>query len=1255
MFSKHFGCVFLILAMTLIFAAIPNYLNYQGKVTTAAGVAPADGSYIMTFRICNTPAVGGVQWSETQPSVLVFKGLLDVRLGSVTPIDLPFDEQYYLEIEFAGETMSPRIPLSSVGYAYRSAIADSAVNAGSGGVTEINEGIGMLLIPDPITTTGLVSFDQTWGDGRYSRTSHTHNLTLNGDVTGTGIVGGTITTDIAANAVGTTELADGAVTLVKINTAGASDDDVMKIVSGTLQWAPDASGSGGDDWGIQTAVTNAPITGNGTAGSPIDISYSDGITVSGGALEVDPGTGVTVDASGVNVTYGTAGGTACEGNDTRLHDAGSDNQNLFDRIQNNGGANTYTVTTQTDILRFNNGTNTTVNVSQTGNRVDVSYDATGAGGTEWTDAGIYLYPADLGDAGPHYYRVYETGAAAGGLYVENNGGGVEIAIRGLKSVTTWGNPYGGLGAGVTGSGARCGVSAYATGGATATSAALDAQNVPGASVDAIGVRGRCIPASGFGYGGWFEGGKNAVYGQVNAPNDEAARFVNTAGSGIGGGLYAEGRCEAIYAKASAPVGVQSYGIEGELGNTATRGAAVRGCLEALGAEGQLARIDAGTGDYIGVYGSGNDYAGYFTGGVFKMPDFATSAGLTTHEGAMFWDNDDDELYVYDGSAWGTVGSGGSPGGADTHVQYNNGGVFGGQAEFAWDDANYRLSIATPNYTDCSVNIDGGQYALRIEGDGSFQAGGRLTFGDWGNAYIEEPTDDELMIYAGGQGIQLYTGGNDGNSGDVLYSDGTYAYWGEPTGGTDNLGNHTATMNLNMQEWDIYNFDYLNGGGTVGNGGYGFRDFGGIVEYKNNGGSWTPMPSAPPAGSSTEWWYRPVAALYITPMSNPNIRVYDSGQIYGLYYDGSTNQYGGWFRTSSATSPTSAIVGFSDVTGNQTYGYLGYNGTWTAPTAGFGDIDGAAVYGVVDDPGRVAGFFRTTGSATYAATIAYSDVWTPGFFYGDHIDAAFNGRPAIYGSMNTHVDVAADQPAVWGRSEYLGGTTANLGYTIGGKFAAVGNEQDAIGVSVYAGGDETNIAGEFSTGTAWGRVGREGTTTYGGFFDGMVGTGDYAYIGYNSGGTDYAILSSGTKSTIMETREGRRILFCPESPEVWFEDFGSAKLENGHCHVELEALFLDCVKINQDHPMKVFIQLNGNCNGVYVEKGATGFDVLELGDGRSDVVFDYRIVAKRKGDGYEDVRFPIAPGREQRSVTSQDYENKKEKTTNIDEQTNFHAK
>jgi hypothetical protein len=95
------------------------------------------------------------------------------------------------------------------------------------------------------------------------------------------------------------------------------------------------------------------------------------------------------------------------------------------------------------------------------------------------------------------------------------------------------------------------------------------------------------------------------------------------------------------------------------------------------------------------------------------------------------------------------------------------------------------------------------------------------------------------------------------------------------------------------------------------------------------------------------------------------------------------------------------------------------------------------------------------------------------------------------------------------------------------------------------------------------------------------------------------------------------MYCQESPENWFEDFGEAQLVNGRADIELDPLFLETVTVNDANPMKVFIQLLDECNGTRVVRSHTGFDVVELHDGTSNAAFMYRVVAKRKG--FEDKR------------------------------------
>ena len=120
-----------LLATTLTFtftasAAIPHLMNFQGKATDKSGV-PLNGTYNLTFRVYDSSTGGSPKWSETQANISISNGIFQVQLGSVTPLNLPFDEPYWisLEINTDGE-MSPRTTLASVPYAYRAESLASA-------------------------------------------------------------------------------------------------------------------------------------------------------------------------------------------------------------------------------------------------------------------------------------------------------------------------------------------------------------------------------------------------------------------------------------------------------------------------------------------------------------------------------------------------------------------------------------------------------------------------------------------------------------------------------------------------------------------------------------------------------------------------------------------------------------------------------------------------------------------------------------------------------------------------------------------------------------------------------------------------------------------------------------------------------------------------------------------------------------------------------------------------------------------------
>lgn len=127
-----------------------------------------------------------------------------------------------------------------------------------------------------------------------------------------------------------------------------------------------------------------------------------------------------------------------------------------------------------------------------------------------------------------------------------------------------------------------------------------------------------------------------------------------------------------------------------------------------------------------------------------------------------------------------------------------------------------------------------------------------------------------------------------------------------------------------------------------------------------------------------------------------------------------------------------------------------------------------------------------------------------------------------------------------------------------------------------------------------------------------------YINYLSdgtlgtAGTAYKIIGTGTVSTIVKNEKNQKVaLHAPEAPEILFEDYGQGSLVYGFSHITIDQTFSRNITVNDKHPLKVFIQLYGDCNGVFVSNAtANGFDVMELQKGTSNVSFMWHIVANR---------------------------------------------
>lgn len=122
-----FIVILICMLVTSAFAQVPHYINYQGKITDAQD-HDLSGNYQMMFNIYTLATGGTAVWMENHTSVDVSHGLFNVLLGALTPLNLPFDQDYYLGIKIGNDAeMQPRRRIVSVGTAYRAENANNAL------------------------------------------------------------------------------------------------------------------------------------------------------------------------------------------------------------------------------------------------------------------------------------------------------------------------------------------------------------------------------------------------------------------------------------------------------------------------------------------------------------------------------------------------------------------------------------------------------------------------------------------------------------------------------------------------------------------------------------------------------------------------------------------------------------------------------------------------------------------------------------------------------------------------------------------------------------------------------------------------------------------------------------------------------------------------------------------------------------------------------------------------------------------------
>lgn len=246
-------------------------------------------------------------------------------------------------------------------------------------------------------------------------------------------------------------------------------------------------------------------------------------------------------------------------------------------------------------------------------------------------------------------------------------------------------------------------------------------------------------------------------------------------------------------------------------------------------------------------------------------------------------------------------------------------------------------------------------------------------------------------------------------------------------------------------------------------------------------------------------------------------------------------------------------------------------------------------------------------------------------------------------------IGASHAGIFGRNNQLNGV-GSWGEAPGGT-GAFGDSSSGSGVagsSVSGAGvfglssSNDGVFGQSSTGNGVhglsnGSYGVVGVTTASGF-GGCTGitetAGAAAFIGGTHNASAFAAFFtgavvvqgnfsvSGTKSAVVPHKDGsHRLVYCVESPESWFEDFGTGQLVNGKAQVSVDAEFLSLVHTTDYH---VFLTEYEGHNDLYVtNRSATGFEVRAKGGGVNGS-FSWRMVAKRadvQGERLAKVKMP----------------------------------
>ena len=319
-------------------------------------------------------------------------------------------------------------------------------------------------------------------------------------------------------------------------------------------------------------------------------------------------------------------------------------------------------------------------------------------------------------------------------------------------------------------------------------------------------------------------------------------------------------------------------------------------------------------------------------------------------------------------------------------------------------------------------------------------------------------------------------------------------------------------------------------------------------------------------------------------------------------------YGVWGDSVSTSGV--GVAGYEDATSGFTNGVLGQsvspngNGVIGYEDATSGFTSGVSGVSVSPNGNGVIGV-NNSNTADFNNGVLGINNATSGDGYGVNGATATSGFGAgVVGSASAASGTAF---GVFGQTNSPDGTTifGHAASTLGFPTAVVG----------FLDSNDGGVAGQFVAHKGAGLI-----------LQGLSGPNFNQVLSLDANGNLHItgnLTVDGAKSSTAKLQSGREVaLYAVESPENWFEDFGSAELKGGVGWVPLDSSFAEAT--NAAITYHVFLTPNGDSNGLYVaRKTPTGFEVREHGSSGSNVAFDYRIVVRRRG--YETIRMAEVPG------------------------------